>query len=98
MRPEGPWTRGITTIGRMSTRPIHWCRMKRPIQWMALGMIDPLRYPNTDWWDIIMRDGKLQNYNVSATGGSDVDRRVPEGMKMSAGDGVERANTAVPTA
>jgi len=40
-------------------------------QWMALGMIDPLRYPNTDWWDIIMRDGKLQNYNVSATGGSE---------------------------
>ena len=40
-------------------------------QWMALGMIDPLDYPNTDWWDIIMRDGKLQNYNVSATGGSE---------------------------
>jgi len=40
-------------------------------QWMALGMIDPLRYPNTDWWNIIMRDGKLQNYNVSATGGSE---------------------------
>jgi len=40
-------------------------------QWMALGMIDPLRYPNTDWWKIIMRDGKLQNYNVSASGGSD---------------------------
>ncbi|HTL08417.1 MAG TPA: TonB-dependent receptor [Chitinophagaceae bacterium] len=40
-------------------------------QWLALGMIDPLRYPNTDWWNIIMRDGKMQNYNVSATGGSD---------------------------
>jgi len=40
-------------------------------QWMALGMIDPLRYPNTDWWNIIMRDGKLQNYNVSASGGSE---------------------------
>ena len=40
-------------------------------QWMALGLIDPLRYPNTDWWNIIMRDGKSQNYNVSATGGSD---------------------------
>ncbi|MEP6728603.1 MAG: TonB-dependent receptor [Bacteroidota bacterium] len=40
-------------------------------QWLALGMIDPLRYPNTDWWDIIMRDGKMQNYNVSATGGND---------------------------
>ncbi len=40
-------------------------------QWMALGMIDPLRYPNTDWWDIIMRDGEIQNYNVSASGGND---------------------------
>ena len=40
-------------------------------QWMALGMIDPLRYPNTDWWDVIMRDGKTQNYNVSATGGTE---------------------------
>ncbi|KAA9041388.1 TonB-dependent receptor [Ginsengibacter hankyongi] len=40
-------------------------------QWMALGMIDPLSYPNTDWWNIIMRDGRLQDYNVSATGGND---------------------------
>lgn len=40
-------------------------------QWMAMGMIDPLRYPNTDWWDIIMRDGQLQNYNLSASGGTD---------------------------
>lgn len=39
-------------------------------QWMALGMIDPLRYPNTDWWDIIARDGALQNYNASVTGGN----------------------------
>ncbi|MEO6915435.1 MAG: SusC/RagA family TonB-linked outer membrane protein, partial [Chitinophagaceae bacterium] len=40
-------------------------------QWMALGMIDPLRYPNTDWWDVIMRNGSFQNYNLSASGGSD---------------------------
>ena len=40
-------------------------------QWMALGMIDPLRYPNTDWWNVIMRDGSLQDYNVSAVGGGD---------------------------
>ncbi|MCD7971553.1 MAG: SusC/RagA family TonB-linked outer membrane protein [Candidatus Azobacteroides sp.] len=41
-------------------------------QWMALGMIDEKRYPNTDWWDIIMRTGSIQNYNVSATGGNEV--------------------------
>lgn len=40
-------------------------------QWMALGMIDPLRYPNTDWWDVIMQDGSFQNYNLSASGGND---------------------------
>lgn len=40
-------------------------------QWMALGMIDPLRYPNTDWTDIIMRNASKQNYSVSATGGND---------------------------
>jgi TonB-linked SusC/RagA family outer membrane protein len=40
-------------------------------QWMALGMIDPLRYPNTDWWNIIVRDGSYQNYNLSASGGND---------------------------
>jgi len=40
-------------------------------QWMALGMIDPLKYPSTDWWDVIMRNGAIQNYNLSASGGSD---------------------------
>lgn len=40
-------------------------------QWMALGMIDPLRYPNTDWFDTFMRNGSLQNYTLSATGGND---------------------------
>ncbi|WP_291910478.1 TonB-dependent receptor [Chitinophaga sp. CB10] len=41
-------------------------------QWMAMGMIDPLAYPNTDWWNIIMRDGVNENYNLSASGGNDV--------------------------
>jgi len=40
-------------------------------EWLALGMIDPLRYPNTDWWDIILRTSTTQNYNLSATGSSD---------------------------
>lgn len=40
-------------------------------QWMAMGMIDPLRYPNTDWWDVIIRDGSIANHTLSATGGSD---------------------------
>jgi TonB-linked SusC/RagA family outer membrane protein len=40
-------------------------------QWMALGMLDPVAYPNTDWWDIIIRNGAVQNYNLSASGGGD---------------------------
>ncbi len=40
-------------------------------QWMALGMIDPLRYPSTDWYDAVFRDGTLKNYTVSASGGGE---------------------------
>ncbi|MEZ4903628.1 MAG: SusC/RagA family TonB-linked outer membrane protein [Spirosomataceae bacterium] len=40
-------------------------------QWLAMGLIDPVAFPNTDWWDIIMRDGGIQNYNLSASGGGD---------------------------
>jgi len=40
-------------------------------QWMALGMIDPVAYPNTDWWSVIMRTGSVQNHNVSASGSND---------------------------
>jgi len=40
-------------------------------QWLALGMINPLQYPNTDWWNIIMRTGSVKNYNLSATGSND---------------------------
>lgn len=40
-------------------------------QWLALGLIDPVAYPNTDVWDVIMRNGAIQNYNLSASGGGD---------------------------
>ncbi len=41
-------------------------------QWLALSMIDPVKYPNTDWWDWIMRDhGAIQNYNISASGSNE---------------------------
>ncbi|NIG56025.1 TonB-dependent receptor [Chitinophaga sp. Cy-1792] len=41
-------------------------------QWMAMAMVDPLNYPSTDWWSLIMRNGANQNYNLSASGGTDV--------------------------
>ena len=40
-------------------------------QWLALGMINPLAYPNTDWWSWIMRNGSVQNHNFSASGSND---------------------------
>jgi TonB-linked SusC/RagA family outer membrane protein len=41
-------------------------------EWLALGMIDPVKYPNTDWWDWILRDnGAVQNYNLSASGSNE---------------------------
>lgn len=40
-------------------------------EWMAMGMIDPVKFPNTDWWDIITRDASVQNYNVSISGSND---------------------------
>lgn len=55
-------------------------------QWMALGMIDPLRYPNTDWWDVIQRNGAFENYNLSATGGTEKSNFfVSVGTKKEAG-------------
>ncbi|RZK42705.1 MAG: TonB-dependent receptor [Pedobacter sp.] len=41
-------------------------------QWLALGMIDPVRYPNTDWLNVTTQDGKIERYNLSASGGNDV--------------------------
>jgi TonB-dependent starch-binding outer membrane protein SusC len=40
-------------------------------QWMAMGMVDPLAYPNTNWWDVILRDGSISNHTLSVTGGGD---------------------------
>jgi len=41
-------------------------------QWLALGMVDPVKYPNTDWWDIIMKNGSMQKHNLSVSGSSDL--------------------------
>lgn len=40
-------------------------------QWLAMGMLDPVKFPNTDVWDIILREGRYQNYNLSASGGTE---------------------------
>ncbi|MCF8381338.1 MAG: TonB-dependent receptor [Bacteroidales bacterium] len=40
-------------------------------EWMAKGLLDPVLYPNTDWYDVIFQNGVLQNHNISASGGDD---------------------------
>ena len=40
-------------------------------QWLALGKIDPLRYPSTDWWSVMVRNSIVQNHNISASGSND---------------------------
>ncbi len=40
-------------------------------EWLAKSMIDPKRYPNTDWWDVILRNGQSQNHNISVNGGGE---------------------------
>lgn len=40
-------------------------------QWMAMEHIDPIRFPNTDWWDVIYKTGVVQNHALSASGGND---------------------------
>ena len=55
-------------------------------QWMALGMVDPIKFPNTDVWDVILRPGSFQNYNLSATGGGEASNFfVSVGMKDEKG-------------
>lgn len=40
-------------------------------EWMAMGMVDPIAYPNTDWFDVTSRTGVLQRHNLSASGGNE---------------------------
>lgn len=40
-------------------------------QWLAMSMVDPILFPNTDQFDEMFRTGSIQNHTVSASGGSD---------------------------
>ncbi len=40
-------------------------------EWLARGMVDPVLFPNTDWWDVIFRSPFTQSHNLSATGGNE---------------------------
>lgn len=40
-------------------------------EWMSMGMVDPIRFPNVDQLDWVTRNGNVQSHNVSASGSSD---------------------------
>lgn len=40
-------------------------------QWMAMSMVNPLLFPNTDQFDAMFRTGTIQNHTVSASGSTD---------------------------
>ncbi|QNL49582.1 TonB-dependent receptor [Olivibacter sp. SDN3] len=40
-------------------------------EWRANSTTDPIRYPNTNWFDWILRKKWAQEHNLSATGGND---------------------------
>jgi TonB-linked SusC/RagA family outer membrane protein len=40
-------------------------------EWREKSKTDPIGYPNTDWWDAIIKSNLIMNHNLSATGGSD---------------------------
>lgn len=40
--------------------------------WLSKSLIDPINYPSTNWWDVVLRDhGRIQTHNLSASGGND---------------------------
>ncbi|KAB7733339.1 SusC/RagA family TonB-linked outer membrane protein [Rudanella paleaurantiibacter] len=40
--------------------------------WLSKSLIDPINYPSTNWWDVILRDqGRIQTHNLSASGSTD---------------------------
>ena len=38
--------------------PYSWSTVE---EWMAKGMLDPILYPNTDWYDLIFQNGMAKN-------------------------------------
>ncbi|MEQ9439588.1 MAG: TonB-dependent receptor [Cyclobacteriaceae bacterium] len=40
-------------------------------EWRQKSMTDPVLYPNTDWWDAVIKPNVIQNHTISARGGSE---------------------------
>lgn len=40
-------------------------------EWREAGNSDPLKYPNTDWWDVMIKENESKTHTISARGGTD---------------------------
>jgi TonB-linked SusC/RagA family outer membrane protein len=40
-------------------------------QWLAMSLVDPVLFPNTDQYDAMFRQGTIQSHTVSASGGNE---------------------------
>lgn len=40
-------------------------------EWREGSKTDPLKYPNTNWWDALIKDNVVMNHNLSARGGNE---------------------------
>lgn len=40
-------------------------------EWRQKSKTDPILYPNTNWWDAIIKPNTIQNHSLSARGGND---------------------------
>jgi TonB-linked SusC/RagA family outer membrane protein len=40
-------------------------------EWRKKNKTDPVKYPNTNWWDALLKPNIVQTHNVSASGGTE---------------------------
>lgn len=61
------WQQKTTAAGR-NTSPFYTGTVD---EWLSMGLIDPIRFPNTDQFDWVTRTGHISSHHISATGSSD---------------------------
>lgn len=69
-------------------------------QWMAMAHLDPVRFPNTNWWDVLFHTGTTQNHTLSANAGTDkmnfyISAGYMDNSGVSINTGYDRANFRV---
>lgn len=60
---------------------INWAQMNSGVndvysqaqidEWREGSKTDPIKYPNTNWWDALIKDNAVMNHNLSVSGGNE---------------------------